>query len=78
MRGHIWVVDAGAHAVYKMDARGHVLLQLGTKGASGTDSKHFHLPTDVAFAPSGDIYVSDGYGGPRVVKYSADGEYLLQ
>ena len=76
--GNIWVVDAGAHAVYKMNAQGRVVLQLGTKGVSGTDSTHFNLPTDVAFAPNGDIYVSDGYAGARVVKYSADGEYLLE
>ena len=39
---------------------------------------NFNLPTDVAFASNGDIYVSDGYGNPRVVKYSRDGKYLLQ
>ena len=76
--GNIWVVDAGAHVVYKMNAQGRVTLQLGTKGVSGTDSTHFNLPTDVGFAPNGDIYVSDGYGSARVVKYTADGEYLLQ
>ena len=71
--GNIWIVDAGAHAVYKMNAEGRVIMQLGAKGESGVDSTHFHLPTDVAFAPNGDIYVSDGYGSPRVVKYSATG-----
>lgn len=76
--GNIWVVDAGAHVVYKMNAQGRVILQLGSKGVSGTDSTHFNLPTDVGFAPNGDIYVSDGYGSARVVKYTADGEYLLQ
>ncbi len=76
--GNIWIVDAGAHAVYKMDAEGRVILQLGVKGESGVDSSHFNLPTDVAFAPNGDIYVSDGYGSARVVKFSADGKYLLR
>ena len=75
--GNIWIVDAGAHAVYKMDEKGGVILQLGTKGVSGDDSTHFNLPTDVAFAPNGDIYVSDGYGGARVVKYTADARYLF-
>ena len=59
--GNIWVVDAGGHVVYKMNVEGRVIMQLGAKGESGVDSTHFHLPTDVAFAPSGDIYVSDGY-----------------
>jgi DNA-binding beta-propeller fold protein YncE len=76
--GNIWVVDACAHVVYKMDPHGRVLMQLGTKGSSGTGPNEFNLPTDVAFAPNGDIYVSDGYGSARVLKFSADGTYLLQ
>ena len=32
----------------------------------------------MAFAPNGDVYVSDGYGSARVVKYSRDGKYLLE
>ena len=76
--GNVWLVDAGAHIVYKMNPQGKVLMRLGTKGASGMGPNNFNLPTDVAFAPNGDIYVSDGYGNPRVVKYSRDGKYLLQ
>jgi NHL repeat len=33
----------------------------------------FHHPTDVSVAPSGAIYVSDGYRNSRVHKYAADG-----
>jgi DNA-binding beta-propeller fold protein YncE len=44
----------------------------------GTGNDTFNLPTDVGFAPNGDVYVSDGYGGARVVKFSRDGKYLLQ
>ena len=76
--GNIWVIDATAHVVYKMNQQRRVILQLGTKGVSGAGPKNFNLPTDVAFAPSGDIYVSDGYASARVVKYSSDGKYLLQ
>jgi DNA-binding beta-propeller fold protein YncE len=75
---NIWLVDAGGHVVYKMNQQGKVLMQLGTKGVAGADSKHFNLPTDVGFAPNGDFYVSDGYGGARVVKFSHDGKYLMQ
>lgn len=76
--GNIWIVDAGAHAVYKTDSEGQVLLQLGEKGVSGTDQDHFNLPTDVAIAPDGSIYVSDGYGSARVVKFSKGGKFLLE
>lgn len=76
--GNIWLVDAGAHAVYKTDSRGNVLLQLGEKGVAGTDREHFNLPTDVAIAPDGSIYVSDGYGSARVVKFSSEGQFILE
>ena len=76
--GNIWVVDAPGQVIYKMNPRGKVLLQLGRRGTPGIRPGNFNLPTDVAFASNGDVYVSDGYGNPRVVKYSRDGKYLLQ
>src|SRR5207248_6085979 len=48
------------------------------KGVSGTGPNNFNLPTDIAFAANGDLYVTDGYGSARVVKYSRDGKYLSQ
>jgi DNA-binding beta-propeller fold protein YncE len=76
--GNIWVIDAPGHVVYKMTAEGKELMRLGTRGVSGTGPNTFNLPTDVAFAANGDVYVSDGYGSARVVKYSGDGKYLSQ
>ena len=76
--GNIWVVDAPGHVVYKMNPQGRVLMELGSKGVAGISRNAFNLPTDVGFAPNGDVYVSDGYGNARVVKYTADGQYLLQ
>ncbi len=75
---NIWVVDAAGHIIYKMSREGKELMRLGTKGVSGTSTSTFNLPTDVAFAPNGDIYVTDGYGGARVMKFSPDGKFLLQ
>ena len=77
-QGNIWIVDAPGQIVYKLNPDGKETMRLGTKGVAGADSNHFNLPTDVAFAPNGDIYVTDGYGGARVVKYSHDGAYLMQ
>jgi DNA-binding beta-propeller fold protein YncE len=77
-QGNIWVVDAPGHVIYKMSADWKEIMRLGTRGSAGTDAGHFNLPTDVAFAPNGDIYVTDGYGNARVVKYSRDGKYLLE
>jgi DNA-binding beta-propeller fold protein YncE len=77
-QGNIWLVDAPGHVVYKMSPEMKEIMRLGTKGVSGTGPNTFNLPTDVAFAPNGDVYVSDGYGSARVVKYSRDGKYLSQ
>jgi DNA-binding beta-propeller fold protein YncE len=77
-QGNIWVVDAPGHAVYKMSPGWKEVMRLGTKGTSGTSRETFNLPTDVAFAPSGEVYVTDGYGSARVVKFSRDGKYLLE
>jgi DNA-binding beta-propeller fold protein YncE len=77
-QGNIWVVDAPGHVIYKMSPEWKEMMRLGTKGVAGTGPNNFNLPTDVAFAPNGDLYVTDGYGSARVVKYSRDGKYLLQ
>jgi len=37
----------------------------------------FNRPTDVALSPSGEIYVSDGYGNARVHKFAPDGTLLF-
>jgi peptidylamidoglycolate lyase len=51
-------------------------MAIGERGISGDDNYHFNMPTDVAIAADGSFYVSDGYGNSRVVKFSADGNYL--
>lgn len=37
----------------------------------------FNLPTDIDEAPSGELFVTDGYGNARVHKFAADGTHLL-
>ena len=36
----------------------------------------FNRPTDIAVSPGGDLFVSDGYGNSRIVKFSKDGQFL--
>jgi DNA-binding beta-propeller fold protein YncE len=36
----------------------------------------FNLPTDIAFAPDGTMFMSDGYGNARVHKFSPEAAYL--
>jgi DNA-binding beta-propeller fold protein YncE len=75
---NIWLVDAPGQVIYKIDSQGKILMRLGREGVAGSDHNTFNLPTDVAFAPNGDLYVTDGYAGARVVKFSHDGKYLLE
>lgn len=72
---NVWVTDIGNHLVLKFDPRGKVLLKLGT-GKPGDGASEFNKPTDIAFGPSGEFYVTDGYGNSRVTKFSPSGAPL--
>src|SRR5690606_8546981 len=70
--------DATGHVIYKMNQAGEIVMRLGTKGVSGAGRDTFNLPTDIAFGPEGNLYVSDGYANERVVKFTRDGTYLME
>src|SRR6185436_11303725 len=55
---------------------GKLLLTLGTPGEKGEDESHMNMPTDMAVAPSGDVFVSDGYGNNRVVHFDKRGKFV--
>jgi hypothetical protein len=74
--GNVWLVDVGLHTVRKFSPEGRELLTLGTLSVPGEDPQHFFKPTDVAFAPNGDIYVADGYGNSRIVHFDRQGRYV--
>ncbi|MBI2871651.1 MAG: hypothetical protein HYY00_00490 [Chloroflexi bacterium] len=75
----MYCTDDGAHAVFKCTLEGKVLMTLGVPGKPGPfqGGQPFNRCTHVALSPTGDIYVSDGYGNSRVHKYTADGKLLL-
>ena len=75
---NIWVTDCGLQQVLKFSSDGNLLMVLGEANILGNDSLHFALPTDVAVAPDGSFYVSDGYGNSRVVKFSKQGSFLFE
>ncbi len=74
--GHLWLTDAGRHRVLKTTLTGEILLELGTPDVAGADERTFDKPTDVAVAADGSVYVSDGYGNCRIVRFDPDGGYL--
>ena len=74
---NVWVTDLGLQQILKFTHDGKLLMSVGEKSVPGLDGKHFNKPTDVAIAPDGSFYVSDGYGNSRVAKFSPKGEFLF-
>ncbi len=73
---NLWVTDNGNHRVMKLTTDGDVLMTLGIKGQAGTTDDTFDRPADIAFGPNDELYVADGYGNSRVVKYDAEGNFV--
>ncbi len=74
--GHVWVTDCGRHVVEKYTPEGELLARLGTDGVPGCDTTHFNQPTDLAFSREGHIFVADGYGNSRIVRFDAEGRFV--
>jgi DNA-binding beta-propeller fold protein YncE len=74
--GNVWITDLAYHLVMKFTPAGKLLLTLGKKGQAGETEDTFNKPADVAFGPKAEIYVADGYGNSRVVKFTRDGKFL--
>jgi len=87
---HVFLTDDQDHSVRKYTASGELLMTLGTSGQpSDTGVRHsdyrtikqaagpFNLPTNLAVAPDGALFTSDGYGNCCVHKFAPDGEHLL-
>ena len=74
--GFVWATDEWGHQVVKFSPDGRVLLTLGKKEIAGEGPDTFNGPTDVAVAENGDIFVTDGHGNARVVKFSKEGQFI--
>ena len=73
--GHVWITDAGNHTLTEHTPDGHPLRTFGTPDfpAPTLYGTPFNMPTGVAFASNGDLYVSDGYGNRRVHCFAPEG-----
>ncbi|MBW3542140.1 MAG: peptidyl-alpha-hydroxyglycine alpha-amidating lyase family protein [Planctomycetes bacterium] len=85
----VYCVDDFDHTVKKFTTDGRLLLSLGASGrfsdtgATTLDFRTirssgppFNFPTNLALAPNGEVYVTDGYGNARVHRFSPGGELL--
>ena len=85
---HVYLPVRESHAIVKCTLDGKPLMTMGvwdapsdTGGArpDGTMWKAagpFNRCTDIALAPNGDLFVSDGYANSRVHRFSPDGRLL--
>jgi DNA-binding beta-propeller fold protein YncE len=85
----VYCIDDSVPVVRQFTAEGHLLLEIGDPttpsdtGYDGSDLRSikrgagpFNCPTNIALAPNGDLYVSDGYGNARVHHFTAGGEHV--
>ena len=71
----VYLVERDAHQVLKYTVDGELLMTLGTRHQAAEQAP-FNHPTSVAVAPSGDLYISDGYANSSVHRFSADGRHI--
>lgn len=73
----LFVCDAYGGRVVKTTLHGEVVLELPSPHALGVyGAFESYQPTQTAVAPNGDVYVADGYGSDRVLRFDAGGHYL--
>lgn len=85
----VFLADDSDHTVHKYTSEGRLLFTMGTSGQpsdTGNSSidyrtiQHaagpFNFPTNLATAPNGDLFISDGYGNARIHRFSAEGKLL--
>jgi len=70
----VFVTDTGEHVVRIFDRHGILMQTIGSPGVIGAPGTPFNMPTRAVQGPSGDIYVSDGYGQNWVHRFSPDGK----
>lgn len=86
----LYLTDDCDHTIRRYTAEGMKLMTLGTSGlasdtgVTGSDYRTitqpggpFNLPTNLAVAPDGMLFVTDGYGNCCVHKFDAEGKFLF-
>ncbi len=86
-QGDLWYVDAADNIIYRFDPEGRTKGILGIDEERWTFLTHvfegaargktaFYQETDIGWSKDGHIFVADGYGNSRIVKFDKDGNFL--
>jgi len=89
---NIWAVDEGSNMIIKFNPEGRVIMTIGRRpepvdalagppvppNPANPGKYIFDRPSDVGFDADGNIFVTDGYGNSRVVKYDKNGRFITQ
>jgi hypothetical protein len=88
---NVWAVDEGTNMIIKFNPQGRVVMTLGRRpeaveelanfsgnGSAPNSNKpySFNRQTDVGWDKDGNIFVTDGYGDNRVVKFDKNGRFI--
>src|SRR5262245_28176373 len=77
-QGNVWTTDAASSMVYKFSPEGKKLMEIEVGGQPSDCANNFCSTTDIAFAPNGHLFISDGYRNARILEYTADGKKITE
>ncbi|GDY11672.1 hypothetical protein LBMAG53_05500 [Planctomycetota bacterium] len=72
----LYIVDYDPLQVVKCTLDGREVLSLPAPVHAAYPGGRGYKPTDIAIAPNGDIYVTDGYGASLIHRYSPEGKHV--
>jgi streptogramin lyase len=75
---HVWIADNTRHQVWKFTNKGELVQTWGVANVTGADQTHFNAVASMTFLPDGSFLLGDGYEGVRVVKFDAQGKYVME
>ena len=71
----VYLIDRDAHQVLLYDTAGNLRGSVGNRHQAAMQAP-FNHPADICVAPSGELYVADGYGNSSIHRFSADGDHM--
>jgi len=77
-QGNVWTTDAASSMVIKFSPDGTKLMDISVGGQPTPCRNNFCGTTDIAFAPNGHLFISDGYANARILEYTADGRKVRE